>query len=279
MTESANSIPEYRVQLEVFEGPLDLLLHLIEQQELEITKVSLAAVTDQYLRYLSQLEHLNAEVLADFLVVAAKLLLIKSRALLPSPPPIEGEGPEEDVGDDLVRQLLEYQKLKAAAALLRDREETGLRSYVRVANAPTLDRRLDLSDVTLESLLAAARDALSVQPPAPPVDEVVSPVAFTIGQKIQLISSRLKSRGVLRFRRLLLRATSRAEIIVTLLALLELLKERRVRAEQAELFGEILVYPVEQAPPEAQADQPPGNQSGTGVDANVVPVGVPHRDE
>ena len=107
----------YRVNLPVFEGPLGLLLSLIEREELDITKVSLAQVTDQYLAYLEQIEQVRPEILADFLVVAAKLILIKSQALLPRPPVISPEG-EADVGDDLVEQLRMYKQFKAAAAQL-----------------------------------------------------------------------------------------------------------------------------------------------------------------
>ena len=106
--------PGYQVALPVFEGPLDLLLHLIERQELDITAISLAQVTNQYLEYLAGASERDPDNLADFLVVAAKLLLIKSRVLLPQPPaPPAAE--EEDLGDDLVRQLVEYKRFKEAA--------------------------------------------------------------------------------------------------------------------------------------------------------------------
>ncbi|MFN2167176.1 MAG: segregation and condensation protein A, partial [Anaerolineae bacterium] len=158
----------YQVSLPVFEGPLDLLLHLIERQELDITQVSLARVTNQYLDHLARISERNPDNLADFIVVAAKLLLIKSRVLLPRPPaPPASE--EEDVGEDLVRQLIEYKRFKEAAHWLQEVEAQGLRSYVRLAAAPRLDPVIDLGDVSLDDLLAAVREVLAIKPLAPSV--------------------------------------------------------------------------------------------------------------
>jgi len=245
---SPEAVQPYQVKLEVFEGPLDLLLHLIEKQELDITKVSLVAVTDQYLDYISHAQDINADNLADFLVVAAKLLLIKSRALLPAPPAPMGEE-EEDVGDELARQLREYKLFKELAQQLRAREELGLRAYLRLAALPDLERKLDMTGVSLEDLLAAARETLALQAPAGTVDGVVAPVMISIADRIQQIESLLKRRGSFSFHRLLRRAKSRPEIIVTFLALLELIKARRLRVEQEKLFGEIWVSRAEEAPP------------------------------
>lgn len=238
----------YHVKLEVFEGPLDLLLHLIEKQELDITKVSLAAVTDQYLEYIQHLDRISAENLAEFLVVAAKLLLIKSRALLPAPPAAEAEE-EEDLGEELARQLREYKKFKEVAQQLREREESGLRAYVRIGSLPHLDRQLDLTDVSLDDLLAAVREALTLHPPSEPVDGVVAPLVIFISDKIQEIVALLSEHGSFSFNRVLHSAASRAEVIITFLALLELIKGRRVRVQQQQLFGEILVFAVEEPPP------------------------------
>jgi len=238
--------PHYEVRLDVFEGPLDLLLRLIERQELDITRVSLVAVTDQYLEYIRRLEHLDAATLADFLVVAAKLLLIKSRALLPAPSrPAEAE--QEDVGDALVRQLREYRVFKDLALRLREREAAGLRTYLRVAPPPRLEKKLDLSGVTLEELLAAVQAALVAIPDAAPVNGLIQPFTITIGEKMQAIDALVARKGAFGFLRLLRRAQSRAEIVVTLLALLEMIKAGRVAVQQDKLFGEILVTRVESA--------------------------------
>jgi segregation and condensation protein A len=214
------------------------LLQLIEKRELDITKVSLAQVTDQYLEYISLLHELEAAALADFLVIAAKLLLIKSQVLLPQPPPMEEE---EDVGDELVRQLIEYKKFKEAAQELRQREEIGLRAYVRVAPPPRLEPTLDLEGITLDDLLKAVEQALAITPLAPSVSNMVAPITVTIADKISQIEAALRRRGRVSFNRLLAHAASRMEIIVAFLAVLELIKRQRVDVQQERVFGEIII--------------------------------------
>lgn len=221
------------------------MLQLIEKRELDITKVSLAQVTDQYLEYITQLREVEAAALADFLVIAAKLLLIKSQVLLPQPPPIEEE--EEDVGDELVRQLIEYKKFKEAAQELRQREEMGLRAYVRVAPPPRLEPTLDLEGLTLDDLLEAVRQALAVTPLAPSVSNMVAPITVTIADKIGQIEEALRRRNRVSFNRLLARAASRVEIIVAFLAVLELIKRQQVDVHQERPFGEIIITAKSQA--------------------------------
>jgi segregation and condensation protein A len=230
----------YTVKLPVFEGPLDLLLHLIEGRELDITKVSLAAVTDQYLDYMNQVEELNPDRLADFLIVAAKLLLIKSRTLLPQPSDEIDEEEEEDVGDELVRRLIEYRKFKNAAAELRSRQEQGLRAYARLLAAPEPQPTFRLEGVTLDALLEAVREAMMAQPTAS-VDEVVTPLRVSLPEKIAQLEALLTERRRFSFTDILKEARSRTEIVVTFLALLQLIKRRKVVVQQHELFGEILL--------------------------------------
>ena len=141
MTEVATD-SRYVVRLPLFEGPLDLLLYLIEREELDITAISLAAVTDQFVAYLRGLGEVQPGVIADFLIVAARLILIKSRLLLPKPPKPPEDEDEEDPGEALVRRLRAYKRVKEAASWLRDLEERSLRSYVRVAPPPALEARL-----------------------------------------------------------------------------------------------------------------------------------------
>jgi segregation and condensation protein A len=232
----------YQVTLPVFEGPLDLLLHLIEREELDITQVSLAQVTNQYLDYLAQLSERDPENLADFLVVAAKLLLIKSRVLLPQPPALATREPDDvDVGDDLVRQLVEYKKFKEVASWLQEMEAQGVTSYVRIAPAPSLERTADVGDVTLDDLLAVLREVLAVPPPAASVNGAVPPITITIADQMDLIARETASGQAVSFRGLLKGASSRLHIIVTLLALLEMIKQLRVTVKQDRLFGDILI--------------------------------------
>lgn len=238
----------YHVALPVFQGPLDLLLHLIEREELDITEVSLAQVTNQYLDYLAHVEEQSPDQLADFMVVAARLILIKSRVLLPGPPRAPQAGDDEDA-DDLVQQLIEYKKFKEAASWLQELGDQGQHSYVRLPGAPPIDPVVDLGDVTLDDLLRAVREALALQPPAPSVDRTVPPVTITIADQMRLIEQRATAGRPLSFRHLLERATSRIEVIVTLLALLELVKQLRVTMHQDRSFGEILIAPRQQVQP------------------------------
>jgi segregation and condensation protein A len=233
----------YQVHLPMFEGPLGLLLHLIEREELDITKVALAQVTDQYLAYLAVLKEVEVEFLTDFLVVAAKLLFIKSQVLLPKPPPSLIGEEEEDIGDQLARQLRAYKQFKTVAQALRQQEADGLRSFIRLAPPPKLEPRLSLGEVTLDDLVAAVRQALAVRPADPAVSEVVSPVTVTIGEQMALIRDELTHHRQISFQRLLRQVTTRVEVIVTFLAILELIKQYEIEVRQDILFGEIVISP------------------------------------
>lgn len=232
----------YSFDLPVYSGPLDLLLQLVEREELEITAVSLAQVTDQFLAAVRKLQAFEIADIADFLVIAAKLLHIKSQALLPRPPSLDPS--EEDLGDELARQLIAYRKYKEVAGLLHEREAQGLRTFVRVAAPPKIEPRLDLSNVRPEHLLLAMQRALALAPQGPPVSSVVALPKFTIRDQIRLISLRLRAEGRASFRELLASATSRDEIVVTFLAVLELIKQGRVQGIQERLFGDIEIRPV-----------------------------------
>ncbi len=232
--------PAVTVLLPVYEGPLDLLLELIERAELDITKVSLAQVTDQYLAYLHQVPDHGLADLASFLIVAARLLQIKSEALLPRPP--SREPGEEDPGDALARQLIAYKRYKQVAIHLSEREAAGLRTYLRVAPPPAIEPKLDLSRIGLEDLRRALQQALAAAP-GPSLDDVVSAPKVRIRDKILLIVDALRTRGQTTFRRLLRHARTRLEIVVSFLAVLELIKRRQVTVTQQELFGDIEIVP------------------------------------
>ena len=148
----------YTVTVPVFEGPLDLLLQLIEHSELDITLVSLAMVTDQYLDYIHQLKNIEAEEISAFLVIASKLIQLKSEALLPRPPTFEIDN--DDQGISLIQQLIIYKQFKEISLWLQERELNGLHSYLRIAPLPKIEGRLDLNEITLNDLILAAEEII-----------------------------------------------------------------------------------------------------------------------
>ncbi|MCI0398052.1 MAG: segregation/condensation protein A [Chloroflexi bacterium] len=234
----------YHVELPVFTGPLDLLLHLIERNELDITAISLAVVTEQYLDQVKRLQEDKVDDLIDFLVIGARLVLIKSRALLPQTPELLPAGEEEeDPAEALAQQLRLYKQFKEAAAWLARRQEQGLRTYLRVAPPPKLEGKLDLGGVTVETLIASLRFALArAEKLEESVAVAVQHQAITIEQQMDRLRRRLKA-GRVRFEELLSEQSSRVEVAVTLLAVLELIKRREVAAYQAALFGPIEIVP------------------------------------
>lgn len=234
----------YKIKTEVYSGPLDLLLQLIEKAELDITHLSLAQVTDQYLEYMHHLEVQDPAEVSAFLVIAAKLVQIKSSALLPRTN-IPSLQPEEDPGEALARQLILYKKFKDLSKFLEDRESAGLHTYLRLDSNPSVQipSRLDLSELTLDDLVQAARDVFGDLSSLPPLSEVVSSPRFSIRQKINIILETLQRSGSTTFSRVLSSKTSRLEVVVTFLALLELIKRHMVGANQEALFSEISLQP------------------------------------
>ena len=230
--------PPYQFRLPAFEGPLDLLLTLIEREELDITTIALAQVTDQFLAYMADLEQDQLREIVHFLVVAARLLLIKSLALLPRPPAPPSE--VEQMADELVQQLQIYKRFKEIAALLHQREQQGLHGYVRVAPQPRSEPQLDMGNVTSHDLLLAFQEVLDALP-APPVGKILSPITVTIEDQIGAIEGHLARRARVRFREILSEAVTRIEVIVTLQALLELIKQDRVDIYQEQVFGPIYI--------------------------------------
>jgi segregation and condensation protein A len=232
----------YRVFTPVYEGPLDLLLSLIEKAELDITKLALAEVTDQYLSYIQHMDAINAADISEFLVIAAKLIQIKSAALLPKPPIIEPE--EEDPGEALARQLIEYKKFKEASMFFAKREEYGLRTYLHVAQTPRIEPRLDLTGITLEDLIQAAREIFAGKSTIP-LSEVVAAPKITIRERITRILSILQANEKTSFSELIKDNKSRLSVVVTFLAMLELVKKHVIQADQESLFSDITLQPLE----------------------------------
>jgi segregation and condensation protein A len=232
----------YRIKLPVFEGPLDLLLHLIKKNEVEIVDIPLATVTEQYLAYLEMMRELNLDVAGEFLVMASTLMLIKSRTLLP---PSEG-GEEEEEADpraDLVRQLLDYQRYREAALALSERPL--LRRDV-FAREPLMDVEGDevageplRLKVTVWELLEAFRAVLKRARPEA-VHEIVAE-QFSLRDRVRTLLQALNVARSIEFDSLFDEDASRADIIVTFLALLELMKMGAIRATQEERYGRIVI--------------------------------------
>jgi segregation and condensation protein A len=242
-TQLPHQAGSYSVSTPVYEGPLDLLLQLIERAELDITAVSLALVTDQYLAYIHQMQ-VPADEISGFLVVAAKLIQIKSEALLPRPP--TREAGEENLGEALADQLRIYKRYKELSNWLDDRETRHLRTYLRVAPPPKVESRLDLSDITLADLLAAAVDIFSDEAEKQALGTIISAPRITIREKIALIADHLGKKHKASFSGMLGEKPTRLEVVVTFLALLELVKRYRVSAIQDRLFSDIQIERLEE---------------------------------
>ena len=249
----------YPVRLEKFEGPLDLLLHLIKQHEVDIYDIPIARITEQYLGYIDMMQELNLDVAGEFLVMAATLIHIKSRMLLPRIDPTQ-EDPDEDPREALVRRLLEHQKFKAAAELLHERETLRSAQWTRpdgpiaeiAGEAPEPEIEVDLF-----SLIAAFRTVVERAKQRPKV--LLPAEQISVELRIDQLLSRLSETEACGFEDLFADAHDRAALIVTFLALLEMIRLKLVRVFQAGSFGPIRVY--KRARP-ADAPHPIGDPEG-----------------
>ena len=232
------------VHTPVFEGPLDLLLHLIEREDLDITKVSLIQVTDQYIAALRAQDTLDLRALADFVAVGARLLFLKSRALLPrsADEMTEDDLEAEAIATDLTAQLEEYRAYKNAASYLRELDDAGHHSYTRIAPPPEEWLPTGLEKVTLKKLMSALAKALERLPPAPEPERLQRQMVNIAERRVNLMG-RIRRSGRMTFTRLIADCRTRLEAIVTFLAILDLLKTEDLRAEQDSAFGEIHLTP------------------------------------
>ena len=234
-----NQAKKYTVSTPVFEGPLDLLLNLIESAELDITSVSLALVTDQYLERIRSLEDMDAEEISAFLVIAAKLIQIKSEALLPRPP--VREAGEEDPGEALARQLRLYKKFKEVAGWLKARDSQNLRTYLRIAAPPKVESRFEMGEITLADLVNAAQNIFAREASKTELGTVIRAPKVTIRERVRHIIKFLTAEERTTFHQIVSDAKSRIEVAVTFLALLELVKRYRVNVRQDGLFSDIQI--------------------------------------
>ena len=230
----------YRVRLELFEGPLDLLLHLIKRNEVDVRELPVAQITEQYLGYLDLMRDLNLDIAGEYLVMAATLTLIKSRMLLPSPEPEEGE--EADPRADLVRQLLEYQRFREAAESLAERPLLRRDTFTRDASTEGLPPEPEGAPrirVTLWELMEAFRAVLKRAEPDP-VHQVEGE-AISLRSRIDGLLTTLGVARRLTFDSLFGEQPTRGFVIVTFLAVLELMKQHVVEALQEEIMGPIVI--------------------------------------
>jgi segregation and condensation protein A len=232
---------DYKVKLEIFEGPLDLLLYLIKRDEIDIYDISLERITRQYLEYLEAFKQLNIDLAGEFVVMAANLIYLKSRSLLP----VDQQPPEEDVEEDdprweLIRQLIEYKKFKEAAAQLHVRELEQERMFTRDGGAVALlqEAPLRLGEVGIFQLINAFQNVIKRVEAREDLREIFGE-HFTVSEKIDMILQRVADGARIRFSELFGEVASRVEIVVTFLALLELIRLKQVRAIQPDPFGEI----------------------------------------
>lgn len=229
----------YTVKLEFFEGPLDLLLHLIRRNQVDIYDIPIATVTDQYLDYLNMMRSLNLDVAGEFLLMAATLLQIKSKTLLPLPPEEEAEE-GEDPRAELVNRLLEYQKYKEAAARLHERDMLDRNIFVQGDQAEGSEDR-ELVEVGVFELIEALKDVLNRASIEAAYDITLDRI--TIEERIaQILEAVNLERSGLLFSSLFSGVSSKEEIILTFLALLELIKMRMIKVYQRTPFGPIEIF-------------------------------------
>ncbi len=246
----------YEVKLEIFEGPLDLLLYLIKKEDMDIQDVQISQITQEYLNTINLMKELNLEVAGEFLVMASTLLQIKARSLLPKDTVgAEDEGP--DPRAELMAKLLEYQKFKEAALFLVKKEHEARDIFYR-NQLPTFSEE----DLTLEASLFDLLDAFKgvLAQAGDEVKELLY-TEIPVEQKIREILDFLEGRPAAAFHEIFTPRSSRRELVVTFLALLELMRLKQIIARQNELFGEIMIYRVTEP-------VPVGNPEGEGNGAN-----------
>lgn len=232
----------YQIKLDRFEGPLDLLLHLIKKEEIDIYDIPIAHITLQYLSYIEMMQMLDLDVAGEFLVMAATLMRIKARMLLPASPVEEEE--EEDPREELVRRLLEYKKFKEVAESLRGREDDRRLVFERGFSEIVFENgEVELEETTLFDLLDTLRQALARVVEAP-VHEIEAE-GLDVILKIEEISELLREKGKVLFSELLEGTNTRLQIIGTFISILELMRLGRAGAVQRKVFGEIWIFALE----------------------------------
>lgn len=239
--------PAHRIRLEVFEGPLDLLLHLVKISEMDIYDIEISTITQQYMNYISAMQEMDLEIAGDYLVMAATLLNIKSRSLLPRNAEEEELTAEEEIDEimstqELVRRLVEFRRFKELTRELRAREEENSKIFYRanvIQVVPGANRELPRHDILMlfdafASVLKRVR--LSA-------NHHVGVESFTVEEKVVQVRERLRMQGQVNLSRVFDTCVSKAEVVCYFLAVLELARMREITLAQADLFEDILIEP------------------------------------
>ena len=231
----------YKLKLDIFEGPLDLLLYLIKKEDIDIKDIPIAKITEQYLGYIEMMKLLDLDIVGDFLVMAATLMQIKSKMLLP-PDPAEVSLEQEDPRDELVRRLQEYQKFKEIADALKDKELLRRDFFSRIEDEMRTRQMMDDAkeiyfEANLFDLITALSEALK-KVPEDVLHEIIKD-EFTIEQKIHDILHLLLDKSTVSLNELFEKARSRTEVVVIFLAVLELIRLKEIKVIQKKLFSEI----------------------------------------
>lgn len=260
----------YKVQFEVFEGPLDLLLYLIKKEEVDIYQVNLTKLATQFIEYIETMRLLDLEIAGEFLVMAATLMYIKSKELLPVEQQVQTEAEEdgEDPRWELIRQLVEYKKFKDAAAQLAVLEEKQENIYPRLPIRPQFEAGPPArADASIFDLVNAVNSVLKRFATKEGQAREIFEDRWSVSEKIELVLNLIKERGHVRFSELFESAASRTEVIVTFLAMLELIRLKQLTALQPDPFGEIeigravLSEPPSPETPSSEPSSPEANLS------------------
>jgi segregation and condensation protein A len=248
---------DYEVKLDLFEGPLDLLLYLVAKSEVNIVDISVATVVAQYLDYLDMMRDLNIDIASEYLHMAATLIRLKARELLPQP---EGEVIEEEDGiynrDQLIKQLLEYKKFKEAAGTLRTYESEHFGAFARGSTEKIEygkeEKEVDLGNISIFDLLSAFKKVLDRTEEEADGRHVVEVDMVKIDERIEKILEMLCDTEEVRFEELFLGDTRKIVVVVTFMAILELVKMQKIKFRQEENFGPIFVLRKE---PSSEEDE------------------------
>ena len=270
---------EYRVRFEVFEGPLDLLLYLIRKEEVDIYEVNLTKIATEFIDYLNLMRELDLDIAGEFVVMAATLMLIKSRELLPREQRPENQGAEEDEAEDprweLIRQLVEYRKFKDAATRMQDLEWRAENTYPRIPGRIEVpeEQPARRSEASIFDLLAAVNAVLKRYSDRKGEARDVFEDKWSVSEKIEFLLASVREKAEVRFFELFHSATSRTEVVVTFLAILELVRLRLIQARQPEPFSEITVV---LAPPPGTA--PAGTEAPATETATAAEPAPSHAE-